>query len=119
MPRRAPAANKALAWELIQLLTLNREQQFAAFRSQDAFPALVDTYDDPFFEQPLPFLGGQRARGLWRDAARRIVATPAHKQSDFANEVINTELANVMDRAKPIDLALTDAHRLLERRALR
>lgn len=119
MPRRASAANKALAWELIQLLTLDRTQQFNAFKTQDAFPALVDTYDDPFFEEPLPFLGGQRARLQWRDAAHKIVATQAHKQSDFANEVINTELANVMDRAKPIDQALADAQRLLQRRALR
>ena len=26
--------------------------QFAAFKSQDAFPALLETFDDPFFEQP-------------------------------------------------------------------
>ncbi|MFO1339210.1 MAG: extracellular solute-binding protein [Burkholderiaceae bacterium] len=119
MPRRAAAENKALAWELVQLLTLDRAQQFNAFKAQDAFPALVETYDDPFFEEPLPFLGGQRARLLWRDAAGRIAATQAHKQSDFANEVVNTELANVMDRAKPIDQALADAQRLIERRALR
>ncbi len=119
IPRRAPAANKALAWDLIQLLTLDRARQFEAFKAQDAFPALVETYDDPFFDEPLPFLGGQRARRLWREAAGRIVATPSHKQSDFANEVINTELANVMDRGKPIEQALADAHRLLERRAHR
>ena len=119
MPRRAPAANKGLAWELIQLLTLDRALQFAAFKSEDAFPALVETYDDPFFEEPMPFLGGQRARLLWRDAARKIAAIHPHKQSDFANEVINTELSNVMDRGKPIAQALADARRLLERRALR
>ncbi len=119
MPRRALEANKSLAWELIQLLALDRAQQFTAFKSQDAFPALVETYDDPFFEEPLPFLGGQRARQLWRDAAQKIVATGSHKQSDFANEVINTELSNVMDRGKPINQALNDAQRLLERRAHR
>ena len=43
IPRGAPAANKPLAWEFIQLLTLHREQQLAAFKSQDAFPALLQT----------------------------------------------------------------------------
>ena len=119
MPRRAAAERKALAWELIQLLTLDRERQFAAFKSQDAFPALIETYDDPFFDEPVPFLGGQRARLLWRDAAKRIVATPMHKQNDFANEVINAELDNVLVRDKPIPQALADAARLLERRAKR
>ena len=119
IPRQATAANKPLAWELIQLLTLDHERQFAAFKSQDAFPALLETHDDPFFEEPLPFLGGQRARMLWRDAARRITATEVHKQNNFADEVIGTELDNVLDRGKDIGRALADAERLLQRRAHR
>ena len=70
-------------------------------------------------EEPLPFLGGQRARLLWRDAARRITATKVHKQDIFAEEVIDTELDNVLVHDKDIDRALADAHRLLERRARR
>jgi len=119
MPRRADPARKALAWDLIRLLTLDRERQFAAFRSQDAFPALLETHDDPFFDEPLPFLGGQRARVLWRDAARRIGALEVHKQNNFADEVVGTELDNVLDRGKDIGRALADAERLLARRAHR
>lgn len=119
IPRRAAAANKALAWDLIRLLTLDPEMQFAAFKSQDAFPALLETHNDPFFDEPLPFLGGQRARLLWRDAARRITATQVHKQNNFADEVIGTELDNVMEHGKDIHHALADAQRLLERRAHR
>lgn len=119
LPRKASAANRELAWEFIQLLTLNRQLQFAAFKSEDAFPALIETHNDPFLEQPLPFLGGQRARPLWRDAARRITAPQVHKQNNFAEEVINTELDNVIDRDKDIGRALADAHRLLELRARR
>lgn len=117
--RRAPAANKLLAWQLIQLLTLDRDMQLAAFKSQDAFPALVSTYDDPFFEQPLPFLGGQPARTLWREAARHIQAVAVHKQDAFAGEVIDTELDKVLDHGKDVATALADAARLLEKRAHR
>lgn len=119
LPRRAAPENKALAWALVQLLTLDPAMQFAAFKSQDAFPALLATHDDPFFEEPLPFLGGQRARMLWRDSARRITATQVHKQNNFADEVIGTELDNVLDHGKDIGRALVDAQRLLERRAHR
>lgn len=119
IPRGAAAANKALAWELIRLLTLDRALQLQAFKAQDAFPALVETYDDPFFEQPIAFLGGQPARRLWRDAARRINAVAVHKQDAFAGEVIDTELDKVLDRGKPIATALADAEALLERRARR
>jgi len=119
IPRGSPVANKSLAWQFIQLLTLQRDQQLAAFKSQDAFPALLETFDDPFFEQPLPFLGGQPARLLWRDAARRIAAVDVHKQDSFASEVIDTELDKVLDRGKDIAVALADAHRLLTKRARR
>ena len=119
MPRRSDPARKALAWDFMQLMTLSRELQFAAFKAYDAFPALVETHDDSFFDEPLPFLAGQKARLLWREAARRIQATPVHKQSNFADEVIGTELDKVLDRGKDIPQALADAYRLLERRAHR
>lgn len=119
LPRAAPAAHKALAWEFVTLLTTDRALQLQAFRTQDAFPALLSTYDDPFFEQPIPFLGGQAARVLWREAARNIVAVAVHKQDAFAGEVIDTELDKVLDRGKDIPTALADAERLLARRATR
>ena len=117
--RGSPAAHKKLAWEFIQLMTLNREVQLGAFRSQDAFPALLETYDDLFFDQPIKFLGGQKARTDWREASRRITAVSVHKQDAFADEVINTELDKVLDRGKDITTALADAQRLLARRAHR
>jgi multiple sugar transport system substrate-binding protein len=119
LARGAPAAHKPLAWELMQMLTLERQFQLEAFKSQDAFPALLEAQTDPFFEQPIKFLGGQNARLLWRDAARQITAVQVHKQDSFADEVINTELDKVLDRGKTIDAALADAQRLLEKRAHR
>jgi multiple sugar transport system substrate-binding protein len=68
---------------------------------------------------PLPFLGGQPARLMWREATRHIKAVTVHKQDAFAGEVIDTELDKVLDHAKPVAVALADAARLLERRARR
>lgn len=119
IPRGTPAAHKSLAWEFIQMMTLNRDIQLSAFKSQDAFPALLEVYDDPFFEQPIAFLGGQQARVGWREATKHIVAVSVHKQDAFADEVINTELDKVLDRGKDIPTALADAQRLLEKRAHR
>jgi len=119
MPRRADPSRKLLAWQLIQLLTLDPVQQLSAFRSHDAFPALLATHETPFFDEPVAFLGGQPARQLWRVAARRIAGSPVHKQQAFADEVIGTELDNVLVRGKTIAAALADAERLLQRRARR
>ncbi len=117
--RGAPSAHKLLAWEFIQMMTLNRELQLSAFKAQDAFPALLEAYDDPFFELPIAFLGEQKARLGWREATKKIIAVTVHKQDAFADEVINTELDKVLDRGKDITLALADAQRLLQKRALR
>ncbi len=119
IPRKAPEANKRLAWEFIQMMTLERDRQLGAFKAQDAFPALLEAFEDPFFEQPIAFLGGQPARLGWREAARRISAVTVHKQDAFAGEVIDTELDKVLNRGKDIGAALADAKRLLEQRAHR
>ena len=119
IPRGTPAASKPLAWAFIQLMTLDRDVQLGAFKTQDAFPALLETYDDPFFDLPIDFLGGQNARVGWRAAAKRISAVTVHKQDAFADEVINTELDKVLDRGKDIATALADAQRLLQQRAHR
>lgn len=119
IPRRSAPERKQLAWQLIQELTLNRQRQLDAFRSQDAFPALLAAQDDPFFDQPVTFLGGQHARVLWRDAARRIPVVKMHRQHKFADEVVNAELDNVLEYGKPIPQALEDAQALLVHRANR
>jgi multiple sugar transport system substrate-binding protein len=119
LPRGAAPERKALAWDLARLMSADRGVQIASFRRHDAFPALRAAHDDPFMEQPIDFLGGQRARLLWRDTAQRITAVAVHKQDAFAEEVVNTELDKVLDRGKDIDSALGDAARLLASRAFR
>lgn len=113
------AKNKAMAFEFIQLMTLNPEVQLSAFKSQDAFPALVDVHNDAFFDQPIDFLGGQKARLLWRDASRKITAVDVNKFDPIAEEIINTEMDKVLDQGKAIPAALADAKALLERRVRR
>lgn len=119
LPRRADSARKALAWAFVEFMTLDRDRQLGAFKDFDAFPALLEAHDDPFFDAPVDFLGGQPARRLWRDVARRIAAVPVHKQSGFADEVVGGELEHVLERGKDIATALADARRLLEKRVRR
>ena len=113
------AKNKALAWEFIQFMTLNRDAQLGAFKVQDAFPALLEAHTDPFYDQPIEFLGGQKARLLWREAALKINAIDVNKLDPIADEIVNTELDKVLDQGKDIPKALADAKALLERRARR
>lgn len=119
IPSKSDPAKKKLAWDFIQLMTLNAAMQFKAFKSQDSFPALLETHQSDFFNEPIPFLGGQKARLIWREDAQKIKSTLIHKQNNFADEVIGVELDNVLHYGKSIDAALSDAHLLLEKRAKR
>jgi multiple sugar transport system substrate-binding protein len=108
--------NKALAWELIEMMTLSPDMQLQAFKSQDAFPSLLSVQGDPFFDQPMEFLGGEKARQMWRDATQKITAIQVNKLDPIAGEIVDTELDKVLDQGKDIPTALADAKRLLQHR---
>lgn len=113
------AKNKELAWDLLKHLTFNRQQQQMAFEKFNAFPALLEAQSGPFFEQPVAFLGGQKARVEWKTTAAQIKPTQVFKNDSVAEEIVNAELDLVLNKNKPIDQALKDAHRLVQRRASR
>ena len=117
IPKGSP--NKTLAWEFIQMMTLQADMQLKAFKAEDAFPALLAVHKDAFLDQPIDFLGGQKARLLWREAAQKTTAIDVHKLDPIAEEIVNTELDKVLDQGKDIRKALQDAQALLERRARR
>lgn len=113
------AQNKAMAWEFIKLMTLDRDLQLNAFKVKDAFPALLEAHTDPFYDEPLEFLGGQKARQWWRAAAMNIQPIGVNKLDNIADEVVNTELDKVLNQGKDIRAALADAKALLDKRAHR
>ena len=117
IPQRA--TQKDLAWDLIRHLTLSKEQQLTAFEKFDAFPALKQIHQSQFFNQPIEFLGGQKARLIWRDTANAIKASKVFKHDAIAEEIVNAELDLVLTRGKKIPDALNDAQALIERRARR
>ena len=113
------AEHKALAWDLIRTLSLDRAQQLEAFRRLDAFPALIEAQQDDYLGQPIAFLGGQAARLQWRDACARIPALHVDRYDQVANDIVNAELDQVLEHDKPIPQALADARVAIERRARR
>lgn len=111
--------HKSLAWELLQLLALDRTQQLAAFRSLDAFPVLLAAQEDEFLAEPIAFLGGQPARLQWREMAHRVPAIALDRYDAVADEVVRAELDKVLIRGKDIAQALRDAKNTIERRVRR
>jgi multiple sugar transport system substrate-binding protein len=115
-----PASNtperKKLAWEFIRFMSTNREMQIAIFKAGDAFPVLLDATNDPFLDEPLPYLGGQQARLLWREIAKHVPAQQVHRLDMTVTLMVRAELDNVLRHGKDIQQALSDLQRLVERR---
>jgi multiple sugar transport system substrate-binding protein len=111
------AANKQWAWEFIKFMTLQKSSQITAFTDNGAFPALLTAQNDAVFNQPVSFLGDQKARLLWRDAARKTQPIDVNKYDSVANDIVNTELTNVLEQGKDIKQALADARAQILRRA--
>ncbi|GAB4564951.1 MAG: extracellular solute-binding protein [Rhizobacter sp.] len=113
------AQNKAAAYEFIKFMTLSKEMQLEAFRSLDAFPALIEAQSDPFLDQPIAYLGDQKARQLWKVSADKIQAIAVDKFDPVANEVVNSELSKVLEQGKDIKTALADAQDQVKKRTRR
>jgi len=116
IPSHNTPQRKQLAWEFIRFMSTDRAMQMAAFKAGDAFPVLLDAANDVFLDEPLPYFGGQQARLLWRDFAKRVPVQQVNRLDASVLLIMRAELDNVLSRGKDIRRALADAQRHVERR---
>lgn len=57
--------HKEAAWAYVHYALCRPEAQIQQYRNFDLFPALLSTHGDPFFDEPVPFFGGQKVRRLF------------------------------------------------------
>jgi len=115
----AKAEHKAAAWDFIRFMTLRKDIQINSLRNLDSFPALQEALQDPAMDEPLAYLGGQRARRLWRTIAAQVPAVSVNRLDPIAIDVVRDEFENVINDGKDISKALADARSLIERRTRR
>jgi lactose/L-arabinose transport system substrate-binding protein len=63
---------KEAAWAYVQYHLGRYESQLLMYEKQDIFPSLEPTYADPFFSEPDPYLGGDKARELFAETVAEI-----------------------------------------------
>ncbi|MFL6700460.1 MAG: extracellular solute-binding protein [Vitreoscilla sp.] len=117
IPKRA--AHKPEAWAFVRFMTADKQTQMDSLRTLDTFPSLLAAQQDPVMDEAMPFLGGQKARELWRDIAAKVPAIPVDKYDSMATDVVRAEYENVIKQGKDIPAALADAKSLIEHRARR
>lgn len=117
IPRKAK--NKDAAWTFIEFMATNEDVQKLGFVKINAFPALTSVHDDPFFNEPVAYLGDQKARLIWRDATEKVPARVADRYDEVARQVIDDALEKVLENDANIDAVLADAEKQIKRRARR
>lgn len=117
IPKKAD--HKKEAWDFIKFMTTDKEMQVAAFKKMGAYPAIIAAQDKAFLEEPIPFLGGQKARLQWADSAAHIPAIKPDRYDATAAEIVTAALDEVLQKGKDIDQALKDADDQLKRRVRR
>lgn len=107
IPKRAKQAEAA--WEFVRFMLTRKESQLNMMKAQEAFPALEDVYDDPFFSEPSPFYGGQAPLKIFADLARQI--PPWYYTEDYptANSICSAEIQSFLAGNKDAGAALLAA----------
>ncbi|MBP8128718.1 MAG: extracellular solute-binding protein [Candidatus Hydrogenedentes bacterium] len=110
-------AQKQAAWAYIEYALCTREAQIGQYRNFDLFPAFLPAHEDPFFDEPDPYFGGQNVRRLFAQDIERI--PPLNRTKDwfeamrYVSQALSTWVDGDMNDADPFLRTLE--HRLATR----
>ena len=110
--------NKAEAWKLLQYL-VSPKVQAEVFKQSGNFPANLQALDEPIFNEPSAYFGGQKIRQVYAQAAKNTAALLPSKNYVLADTIVNDALKQVLEQGKDIKAALSEAKALIERRISR
>jgi multiple sugar transport system substrate-binding protein len=101
--------NKEAAWEFVKWACCSAEGQNVLFKQTGVFPAYKPAWQDPLYDAPVDFFGGQRTYRIWTEIGDNIPAilrTPDDLQLD---DIVGAELTKVLQEKKDPVQAAKDA----------
>ncbi len=107
--------NKEAAWELLKFLATEKDIQLQAFNNISAFPSHKDAWEDPGFAEPVDFLAGQQANKLYVEVIGNVESVATHCAQAFAEEIMKSAIAQVLNDDRDIGEALAEAQNRIER----
>ncbi|MEM7033979.1 MAG: extracellular solute-binding protein [Chloroflexota bacterium] len=101
--------HKQEAWEFVEWTLATAEGQNMLFEATGIFPAYKPAWEDPIYDEPVEFFGGQPAYRVWSEIGDNIEAifrTPNDLQLD---DIVGAELTKVLKEDKDPTIAAQDA----------
>jgi multiple sugar transport system substrate-binding protein len=63
---------KEEAWAFMSYMMNTKKGQNDQFLAVDYFPSYKPAWDDPLYDEPDPYFGGQKTRALWKKIAQGL-----------------------------------------------
>ena len=105
------------AWKFIEYFTTSEKLAIDRLKVSGAFPAVLTSYNDSFFDQCMPYFRGQKARRHWATLANKVKPIKPYKGDNVARAIIlENALPAVLNEGKDVEKALAEAARLIKRR---
>jgi multiple sugar transport system substrate-binding protein len=113
------ARNKELAWEFTRFVTTNPEALNAVFLRTGIVPAYRPAWLSSAYDEPVPYLGGQRAWRLMVDLAQQVKPLTYSSVDALGNDLLNAQVDAAIGGKVSPQQALQTAASQLQERALR
>jgi multiple sugar transport system substrate-binding protein len=98
-----------LAWDFVQWACCSAEGQNAMFKQTGIFPAYKPAWNDPLYDKPVDFFGGQRAYREWTYIADNIISIPRSLYDLQAEDIVNAQIRDVLENGRDPVRAMQDA----------
>ncbi|HMO59744.1 MAG TPA: extracellular solute-binding protein, partial [Roseiflexaceae bacterium] len=92
--------NKEAAWEFVKWAVASAEGQNVLFKQSGVFPAYKPAWQDPLYDAPVDFFGGQRAYRIWTEIGDNIPAIPRTPNDLQLDDIVGAELTKVLEEGK-------------------
>ncbi|MER7842589.1 sugar ABC transporter substrate-binding protein [Kitasatospora sp. NPDC096077] len=107
----AQSRNPETAWAFLDFLLADKANQVSMMQHEGLFPAYLPALDDPYFQQPSPYYGGQPAMKLFADLARGIPTVEHTADDSKAGDIVTTAVNQVLHNGADPGTVLRSAAR--------
>jgi multiple sugar transport system substrate-binding protein len=111
------AQHKELAWEFTRFLTTNTDALNTVFQKTGIVPAYMPAWNDPIYDQPVPYLGGQPAFRLMVKLAQQVKPLTYSPVDALGTDLLNAQVDNAISGKAAPRQALQSAAGQLQDRA--
>ncbi len=106
--------HKGAAWEFVKYALATKEGQNGMFEAVDYFPGYIPAWDDPMYDEPDPYFGGQKTRQLWVDISKSIQPTFTTLMDSTTEETLNNTVNTGINEGWPAARIIEEAKKQIE-----